>query len=123
MSAAMQIAERLYSLAKEQDDPALMIGAYRALSCTLLFLGYFEPARQYAIRGVQIWRSGGVPSHPQEVDPPVVGCLCHLAHSEWYLGEIASCQANMDEAVSIAKELNDTFALALASRLRRAQSC
>jgi predicted ATPase len=81
---------------------------------TLLFLGYFEPARQYAIRGVQIWRSGGVPSHPEEVDPPVVGCLCHLAHSEWYLGEIASCQANMDEAVSIAKELNDTFALALA---------
>jgi hypothetical protein len=41
MSAAMQIAERLYSLAKEQDDPALMIGAYRALAATRLFLGNF----------------------------------------------------------------------------------
>jgi hypothetical protein len=37
MSAAMQIAERLYSLAKEQDDPALMIGAYRALAALALW--------------------------------------------------------------------------------------
>jgi predicted ATPase len=34
--------------------------------------------------------------------------------SEWHLGEIACCHANMDEAVSLAKELNDTNALALA---------
>ena len=34
--------------------------------------------------------------------------------SEWHLGEIASCQANIDEAISLAKELNDTNALALA---------
>jgi adenylate cyclase len=34
--------------------------------------------------------------------------------SEWHLGEIASSQANMDEAISLAKKLNDTNALALA---------
>jgi hypothetical protein len=42
MSAAMQIAERVYSLAQEQNDAALMIGAYRALASTLHFLGDFE---------------------------------------------------------------------------------
>ena len=57
LTTAMQIAKRVYSLAKEQNDPALMIGAYGALAVTLYFLGDFETARQYAMRGVQIWRS------------------------------------------------------------------
>ena len=114
MSAAMQIAERVHSLAQEQNDAALMIGAYRALSCTLFYLGDFESARQYAMRGVQIWRSGGVQSYAEDFHTPVVACLCFGAMSEWHLGEIASCQAMMDEAISLAKELNDTNALALA---------
>jgi serine/threonine protein kinase/predicted ATPase len=112
--AAMQVAERVYSLAQEQNDAALMIGAYRALSCTLYFLGDFESARQYAMRGVQIWLSGNVQSHAEEYVTPVVGCLCYGALSEWHLGEIASCHANMDEAISIAKELKDVNALAFA---------
>jgi predicted ATPase len=33
---------------------------------------------------------------------------------EWHLGKIASCQALIDEAISLAKELNDMGALALA---------
>ena len=96
LSAAMQIAERVYSLAQEQNDAALMIGAYHALAAMLYFLGDFESARQYAMRGVQIWRSGSVQSHAEDVDTPVVSCLCYEAMSEWHLGEIASCQANMD---------------------------
>ena len=63
----MQIAERVYSLAQEQNDAALMIGAYTALACTLYYLGDFESARQYAMRGVQIWRSGGVQSYAEDV--------------------------------------------------------
>jgi hypothetical protein len=114
LSAAMQIAERVYSLAQEENDDALMIGAYNALSLTLYFSGDFESARQYAMRGIQIWRSRNVPSYAEEVDTPVVGCLCWAAMSEWHLGEIASCKANMDEAISLARELNDMNALALA---------
>ena len=114
LTATMQIAERVYSLAQEQNDPALMIGAYRALAGTLYFLGDFEAARQYAMRGVQIWRSGGVQSPVEEVDAPAVACLCYEALSEWHFGEIASCQATMAEAISLAKELNDMHALALA---------
>ena len=68
LTATMQIAKRVYSLAQEQNDAALMIGAYRALAVTLYYLGDFETARQYAMRGVQIWRSGGVQSPVEEVD-------------------------------------------------------
>ena len=56
----MQIAQPVYSLAREQNDPALLMGAYRALACTLCFSGDFDSARQYAMRGVEIWRSGSV---------------------------------------------------------------
>ena len=45
---------------------------------------------------------------------PVVSCLAYRGRSEWHLGEIASCQATGAEAISLAKKLNDTNALALA---------
>jgi serine/threonine protein kinase/predicted ATPase len=121
MSAAMQVAGRLYSLAREQNDAGLILGACRALSCTLHYLGDFEAARQYAVRGLQIWRSGTVQPYAEDLHTPAISCLCHLAHSEWYLGEIASCQANLKEAMSMAKELSDmnglAFALAWAAAL------
>jgi hypothetical protein len=62
---------------------------------------------------VRIWRSGNVQSHPEDVDTPVVS-LCHKALSEWHLGELVSCKAKLDEAISLAKKLTDTNALALA---------
>ncbi len=114
LSATMQIAKRVYSLAQDQNDSALMMGAYRALACTLYFSGDFEASRQYAMRGVQIWRSGGVQSPVEEVTAPAVTCLCYEALSEWQFGEIASCHATMAEAISLAKELNDMHALGVA---------
>ena len=57
---------------------------------------------------------GGGQSHPEDVDTPVVACLWYEAVSEWHLGEIVSCHANINEAISLAKELNNMNALALA---------
>ena len=34
--------------------------------------------------------------------------------SDWHFGEIASCHALLDEAISTAKELKDRYALAMA---------
>jgi hypothetical protein len=114
LSAAMEIAERIYSLGQEQDNPILMIGPYNALSGTLFFLGDFESARQYATHALQIWRSGGVPSPVEEPITPVLSCLCYEAISEWHLGKMASCQATIAETIALAKELNDMHALAQA---------
>ena len=58
--------------------------------------------------------SGGVRSPVEEVVSPAVACLYFEAWSEWQLGESASCDANMAEAISLAKELNDMHGLALA---------
>ena len=113
LTVTMQIAKRISSLAQNQNDAALMLGAYHALAATLYFLGDFEAARQNAMRGLQIWRSGGVQSPVEEIYTPAVLCLCWWALSEWHLGEIASCEATMVQATSLAKELNDTHALAV----------
>ena len=114
LKATMQIAERVYSLAEEQNDARLMMGAYRVLASTLYFLGDFETARQYAMRGLEIWRSGGVQFQAEEVSAPAVNCLCFKALTEWHFEEIASCKATMAEAIPLARELNDMPALAVA---------
>ena len=114
LTATMQIAKRVYSMAQEQNESALMIGAYRALAGTFFFSGDFEAARKYAMRGVEIWRSGGAPSHAEFLDAPAVVCLCYEALSEWHFEEIDSCQAVITEAVSLAKKLNDMVGLAAA---------
>jgi hypothetical protein len=118
LSASMPIAKRVYSLAQEQHDSALMIGACRALAVTLYFLGDFEAARQYAMCGVQIWRSGGVHSPVEEFFTPAVHCLIFEALSDWHFGKTARCHATMAEAISLANELNDMYALALALLFR-----
>jgi predicted ATPase len=112
LSATMQIAKRVYSLVQDQNDSALMIGTYRALAGTFYYLGDFESARQYAMRGVRIWRSGGVPSPVEEPVTPAVACLFYEALLEWHFAEIASCHAIMAEAISVAMEVNNMHALA-----------
>ena len=114
LTATMQIAERIHSLAREQKDAALMIEAYRALAVTLYYSGDYATAQQYATHAVQIWRSGSVQSHTEGPQTPVFVCLCYLAGCEWHLGKIASCKATVAEAISLAKELNDMNALAIA---------
>jgi hypothetical protein len=71
----MQIAERIYALAQEQNDAALMMAAGRPLAVAFYSLGDFETTRRYAMRGVRIWRSGSVQSPVEDVMPPAVICL------------------------------------------------
>jgi hypothetical protein len=103
LTGAMQVAKRVHFLAQQQNDPALIIGAYQALVSTLFFLGDFETAQQYAIFGVQIWRSGTIQSPVEQVDPPAVVLLCYKAIFEWHFGDIVSSPATIAEAISLAK--------------------
>ena len=114
LGAAMPLAKRVFSLAQEQNDPTLMIGACTAVGGAHYYLGDFETARQYIGRALQIWRSGGVHSPFQEVDAQPVACLSNEALLEWHFAETASCHATMAEAIALARELNDMHGLAVA---------
>ena len=114
LTAAMHIANRVRSLATKQNHPGLIMGANAALANTHCYLGDFEQSRQYALRGLRIWRSGGVKFPVEDIMTPPVLCLIYQGLSEWFLGEIASSRRARSEAISLAKELNDMNALALA---------
>jgi adenylate cyclase len=112
VTATIQIAKQIYSLAQGQNDAALMIGACVVLAVPLYFLGDFLAARKYARRGVQIWRTERVQSQIDEGWH--VSCLFFEALLEWHFGESASGQPTMAEAISLAKELNSMQKLASA---------
>ena len=114
LTTTMRLADKIYSLARKQNDSALMIGAYRALTDTLYYSGDFEAARQYAMCGVRIWRLGDVESKVEELDEPAITCLCLEALCAWHSGEISSCHAPMAEAIALARELSDMHGLAAA---------
>jgi Protein kinase domain/NACHT domain len=114
LTATMEIARRQYSLAQARNDPALIMGCYRHFAVVFYYKGDFDSARQYAMRGLQIWQSGGVRTPIEELIAPAVECLSYRALSEWHLGEIASCKTNIAGAIVLAKELNDMAALGLA---------
>jgi tetratricopeptide (TPR) repeat protein len=82
------------------------------LANTHFYLGNFEAARENAVRGIQLWRAGGVQFPVEEVQAPAAVCLCYKAASEWHLGKIGSSRAAIAQAISLARELNDQPALA-----------
>jgi hypothetical protein len=114
LSATMQIAERVYLSAQQQNDPTPMMGACTALAATHYLAGNFETSGQYAMRAVQIWRSGGAQFLPEELDVIPVASLSYEAMSRWHLGDTTSCHAIATEAISLAKKLNDMHGLGAA---------
>ena len=110
LSETMRIAERIGSLAQEQNGGPL-IGLQRTLAITLFYQGDFESSRQYAMRTVQFLLAGDVKSSVEEAYSPAVLCLCHKALCEWHLG-IDLCQQTMEKAISLAKD--DLYARAVA---------
>jgi predicted ATPase len=114
LTATMQVAERIHSLAQKHNDAALMIGAYDCLASILYFCGDFLAAYESAVLGVEIWHSGNVQSQVEEVMRPAVVCQCYKAISQWHLGETKMCRETLSDAISLAKELNDMQGLVLA---------
>ena len=115
LTATMQIAKRVYSLAQEQNDSALMIGAYSRFGSPRST--FWAISRPHDNTRCVVFRSGAREAYSlrsKRSTAPAVACLCFEALSEWHFGEIASCQATMAEAISLAKELNDMQALAVA---------
>ena len=112
---AMQMAIRVQSLAQQQPyDAALLMKAYMALAVTHYYLGNFTHAREEATSGVRLWRSGVEKSEVEELDEPIIGCLCHKAFCAWHAGQIASARSTMGEAILVSKRLKNTHGIAVA---------
>jgi predicted ATPase len=114
LTATLQIAKGVHSLAQQQNDARIMLGACYALAVTFYYSGDFETARQHAMSGVEIWRSRSVQPFAEELIDPAAGCLMWGALSAWHLGETASCKTTMAKAIILAKKRNDMAGLGMA---------
>jgi predicted ATPase len=114
LTTTMQLAKRAYWVAREQDEVSLLTNAFRILAVTHYFSGNLKIARRYARRGVQLGREGRIQPRFEEVNSPIVVCLSFDALCGWHFGETAASRNTMKRAVSLAKELNDNYASAVA---------
>ncbi|MEE8247241.1 MAG: hypothetical protein V3S87_08275, partial [Alphaproteobacteria bacterium] len=113
---AREMAEELLSLAQPEQDPALLIQAHHANWTNLFLVGEFASAREHAEQGIALYSPGE--HHAQAFlfgghDPCVCG-LSIAAQTLWALGYPDQALNKVDEALTLARELNHPSSLALA---------
>jgi serine/threonine protein kinase len=114
LTATQEITKRIYSLAQQQNDARIMLGACYAFAVTFYYSGDFESARQCATSGAEIWRSTRVRPFAQEFIAPAVSSLMWGGLSDWHLGETACSKEAVTKAIALAKKLNDMAGLGMA---------
>lgn len=114
LAVTLSRAEEILSLAEEQDDPAMLIGAYRSLSDVTYFMGNFRLAKQYAEQGIALWDAGASISNVDEVSAPVVTCLCFDALALWQLGYPDRSLHRIQQALEQAPAISNAHSLAVA---------
>ena len=115
LTATLQIAERIYSLAQEQTRLRAYDRSLHDFGSHAILFGRFRV--RATIRACAVFRSGAREAYSLRSKSSSrlrSQCLSYEALSEWHLGEIGSCKTNMAEAIALAKELNDMAALGLA---------
>jgi tetratricopeptide (TPR) repeat protein len=114
LGTALKLAHQAHELAQSHNDPALIIGALRALTITDYWIGKFAPALESARAGVAIWESREVTSSVEEVTAPIVSCFAVEAQLLWHLGSPEQALARIKKAIELAAGLGDMNAQAVA---------
>ena len=115
LRTSRELAEQIMSLARNTQDPALLLHAHRALGQTLFSLGEVAQSQAHMERAIAIY-------DPQKhrsdaflyggVDSGVSG-LSFLAHALWLLGYPDQALKRMQETITLARGLSHPFSLAL----------
>jgi class 3 adenylate cyclase/predicted ATPase len=114
LQTARELREQLLSLAKRQQEPALLLHAHLALGATLFWLGELVQARVHLEQGIYLYDLA--PSHsPSFVgDDPGVSGRRLVALVLWLLGYPDQALRRSREALTLAEERSHPFSLAFA---------
>jgi DNA-binding winged helix-turn-helix (wHTH) protein/predicted ATPase len=107
---ARELAEQCLVLARRAQDPLLLLGAHLALGQTLYFLGELAPAREHWEQGIALYNPQRHSSHAFR--SPLVLCLQFVAEVLWHLGYPEQALKRIQDAITLAQEMNDPFSLA-----------
>ena len=113
---ARELGEQLLGLAQREQDPALLMEAYRALGSTLFHLGEFGAAQAHLEQGLTLYDAQRHHSHVflyGGIEPGVFG-LSYAALVLWHLGYPDQALQKSEAARTLAQELSHPFSLAAA---------
>jgi len=115
LKTARTLAERLLSLAQHTQDPEQLAEGHRVLGSTVFRLGEIIRARTHTERALALHRSdrqsyGHLLRYARN---PAAHMRCTLSWILWYLGLPDQSRSRIEEALAIARETSDPFALAL----------
>jgi predicted ATPase len=122
LQTARERAQELVDVARQRDDPALLVPAHRAIGNTLLWLGEVEPACTYLEDGVAIFdpRRHRSLMHRYGQDLSVV-CGAWASWARWALGypdrALQLSDASLARAAEVAHPLSRVYALHAAAWL------
>ncbi|WP_011295923.1 adenylate/guanylate cyclase domain-containing protein [Cupriavidus necator] len=115
LHTAQALGERLLGLAQEAQDPEQLAEAHRVLGATVFRLGQVEAARAHMEQSLALHR----PDRPsyghflRYARNPAVHVRSTLGWILWYLGYPHQAQVRCEEALALARQASDPFALAL----------
>jgi class 3 adenylate cyclase/predicted ATPase len=112
LSVAKELSEQLLSLAQDEDDHALLVGAHFALAQTSWFRGEVASAREHLEQG---WVLYDTERHRFEDWPgphPGVQTSLYGALALWLLGYPDQALSRSREGLTLAEELSHPFTLA-----------
>jgi class 3 adenylate cyclase len=112
---ARELGEQLLGLAQREQDSALLVEAYCALSFTLYHLGELGAAQAHLVQGLTLYDSQ---RHPQvfrygALAPGVFG-LSYTALVMWHLGYPDQSLQKSEAACTLAQELSNPLIVAAA---------
>lgn len=107
LQAALEIGERLLTLAQKTQDPELLAVAHRALGVPLGQLGEFARARGHFEHGIALYdlRQYRSPALRYGGYDPLMACLCWSAWVSWHLGYPDKALQRIHQALTLAEEL------------------
>jgi tetratricopeptide (TPR) repeat protein/predicted Ser/Thr protein kinase len=105
---------QVLDLARQSGDPGLQVLSYHLTGDVYLFLGDFAGARQFLLKGVNLYRAERDRSLPDRFGAYdlLVGCRMFLGHALWYLGYPDQARDSAEEAVRWAREIKHAYSVA-----------
>ena len=113
--ATRELAEQIFSLAQRAEDPALLLEASRVMGQTMYWIGEMASAREHFQQGIALYDPQKHRSHAFVYgQDPGVYCRGFAAWATWMLGYSDQALHGINEALTLAQELDHPFSLAFA---------
>ena len=113
--SARELGEACLAIAKQTEDQAFEVEAYRALGATLYYLSEFNSALAHLEAGIERYQPQHhpVPAFLHYVAEPGMTLLSYSAPLLWCLGYPTQAEERIDAAVVIGKNTNHPFSKAV----------